>query len=603
MSVPKDLRPSWAFLSGLAFALVLSCGSFQMTVCVFYTALAYFLFRLFTREKDTAPSALPLKKLGKVFLFILWGGLPVLALFIPAFELSQHSNRENARLPYEQYNGTYSMPPKTVYEFLLPAAGVPEESSLEAAIQGGRDSNQNVGNDFLGAFGYIGVWAPFLFFLAFQRKDRKFLFFLSGLGLLALLMAWGRYFPLHQLSCSLLPGVKQFRAPFRFILTYVLAGSALAAYGYQALERALAEKSRISSIALGGGLYSVALILLAFINPTKTWPELIALILGTAGLLMWALTESWKPLGRAFFLSALTLPLFLSGWSDFGTGPSSVYDYETNFPAFSHLKENRTASRYYFGDDLVYPYSVNGRMEGQYFPPDSPMEFNIRSCMGYISLYLEKFQRLQTVPFQTFMRLMGVNGFLFRSEKAELKNLPQKEFPYSRLYQSPPPSTYVTGTGKVVSFSGDDKTLEALKSPDFDPISVTYLSEPLPPAVASQLSGTKGKFTWEVTRDEADSQSLKLHLDQNSLVTVSEVMYPGWKAFVDGSPAPIYTGNYLFRSVFILAGDHQVEFRYVPAWLSPLLWGMIAWCLSAVAYAALQLKRRRTTPIGPAQTN
>jgi hypothetical protein len=588
----KDLRPRWAFLSGLSFALVLSCGSFQMTTCVFYATLAYFLFRLFTRQGPEDP--FPWKKIGEALLFVLWGGLPLLALFIPAFELSRQSNRESAHLAYEQYNGTYSMMPKTVYEFLFPALGVPEASSLESAIQGGTDSQGNVGNDFLGAFGYLGVWVPFLFFLAFQRKDKKLLYFLLGLGLLSILAGWGMYFPLHRLACSLVPGIKQFRAPFRFTLVYVLLGSALLAFGYQTVERWLSEKNRSPALALGAGFYGLFFLVIAFINPSKPLPQWTALVLGAAGLLLWSLTESWKPLGRVFFLAALTAPLLLSGWSGYSRGPASVYDYETNFPALSYLKENRTGGRYFFGNDLLYPVTLNGRLTAQYFPPDLPMEFNLRSYSGYVSLFLEKYLRLQTLPFPTFLRLMAVKGFLFRDEKESLKNLPQKEFPYCRLYEVPPPSTYITGTAKVACFAGDEKTLEAMKSPDFDPSATTYFSELLPPPVASQLSGSKSQISWEVLQDQANTQIFKLHLSQNSMVTFSEVMYPGWKAWVDGSPALLYTGNYMFRSVFVPGGDHQVEFRYEPSWLHPLLLLATLWFLSALAYFLFLLKNRKT---------
>jgi uncharacterized membrane protein YfhO len=45
--------------------------------------------------------------------------------------------------------------------------------------------------------------------------------------------------------------------------------------------------------------------------------------------------------------------------------------------------------------------------------------------------------------------------------------------------------------------------------------------------------------------------------------------FPGWRATVDGAPAPILRANYLFRAVEVPAGESTVEFRYVPTslWL------------------------------------
>jgi len=45
---------------------------------------------------------------------------------------------------------------------------------------------------------------------------------------------------------------------------------------------------------------------------------------------------------------------------------------------------------------------------------------------------------------------------------------------------------------------------------------------------------------------------------------VSEIFYPGWKAFIDGQPTRILRGNYLFRVLEIPAGRHQVLLEFDP---------------------------------------
>ena len=45
----------------------------------------------------------------------------------------------------------------------------------------------------------------------------------------------------------------------------------------------------------------------------------------------------------------------------------------------------------------------------------------------------------------------------------------------------------------------------------------------------------------------------------------SEVYYPlGWKAFIDGEPAPLLRANFLFRAVSVPPGSHVVEMRFEP---------------------------------------
>ncbi|HEY0099417.1 MAG TPA: YfhO family protein, partial [Pyrinomonadaceae bacterium] len=47
-----------------------------------------------------------------------------------------------------------------------------------------------------------------------------------------------------------------------------------------------------------------------------------------------------------------------------------------------------------------------------------------------------------------------------------------------------------------------------------------------------------------------------------AVLVVSEIIYPGWEATVDGVAARIDTTNYLLRGVAVPAGVHRVEMRY-----------------------------------------
>ena len=70
------------------------------------------------------------------------------------------------------------------------------------------------------------------------------------------------------------------------------------------------------------------------------------------------------------------------------------------------------------------------------------------------------------------------------------------------------------------------------------------------------------------------------------LLVLSDVNYPGWQATLDGEAAPIVPANYLFRGVFVPAGEHVVTFRYAPrhwrwAWMMSLLGLVLAVLLLA----------------------
>ncbi len=181
----RSFQPKWAFLSGLCFALVFLCGNFQAAVYVFYAGLAYFLFRfiLARKEKRGAEAKGGRGGLFLLLLFAFWGALPLLAHLIPALEYFRASIRDQAAHHYQNWNAVGSLRPLSIPQFFLPALGVPGGGSLEVAIQS-FDDRVGLENNFFGALGYVGVWAP----LAdgsglFSRAEQEVVLFPRGHGL------------------------------------------------------------------------------------------------------------------------------------------------------------------------------------------------------------------------------------------------------------------------------------------------------------------------------------------------------------------------------------------------------------------------------------
>lgn len=57
---------------------------------------------------------------------------------------------------------------------------------------------------------------------------------------------------------------------------------------------------------------------------------------------------------------------------------------------------------------------------------------------------------------------------------------------------------------------------------------------------------------------------LATETNADQILFLSDVYYPGWKAFIDEAETKIYRADYAFRAVIVPAGKHQVVFTFAP---------------------------------------
>ena len=82
-----------------------------------------------------------------------------------------------------------------------------------------------------------------------------------------------------------------------------------------------------------------------------------------------------------------------------------------------------------------------------------------------------------------------------------------------------------------------------------------------------------------------------------SLLVLTDLHFPGWKARVDGRDAPLERVDYLLRGVMVPPGRHRVEFVYEPAsWTiarAITLAGLLALVAALAAGLTPHIRRRR----------
>ena len=582
--IPKPLN---AFTAGLCFAMLFLCGSFQVTVGAFYGGLAYFAFRFFTAGQKAAADRLSVRSFFLLGFFLFWGALPLLGQLIPTLEFSALTDRRAPDQTYEQSNSRLPLNPATLYQFFFPRLTVPEDKEMAEAIQFG---NTNEETHLAANLGYLGVWAPFFILLAFGHKEKKLVRYLGGFALFTLVLCFGRYTPLHRLLCSFLPGLSIIRVPYRFLFLYILAASALVAFGF---EQRLSEdppKTKILQSLQTPLVYALVLYLAALFRPSMTWREILGLALGTMAFFLPPFLKSkWKPLLTLLWGSALVLPLFLSGLDDFKPAPASNFDFATNSKGLvkgaRHLEPYRLI---FYNSEMGYPIEVGQRNYILNYPQNAACALKIKNFGGYNPLMLQTKKDIGTLPLKPLLQLGAIRGVVTEAAKGSLPDFKLESFPPYYLYEYQKPLPYAYAPPKLVVESDPGRRLGLLQNPDFDAAQTGVLAEPLP-APWSNQSGKPAKLQCQFEKDEPDDQSFALTLDRPNLVIFCEVMYPGWKAFIDGQAAPLFNADYLLRAVYAPAGKHQVEFQFDPSWWLPIRIGLGIWLL--VTFAGLLFTR------------
>jgi hypothetical protein len=122
--------------------------------------------------------------------------------------------------------------------------------------------------------------------------------------------------------------------------------------------------------------------------------------------------------------------------------------------------------------------------------------------------------------------------------------------------------------------------LAAISADGFDPLVESYVEGESGLALAA--SAPERGSAARIVVDAERVVEIEATLERPGVVVLADSFYPGWRASVDGTPAPILATNHLFRGVPAPAGTHRVRFEYLPrsvvfgGALSMLGWSVIA---------------------------
>ena len=110
--------------------------------------------------------------------------------------------------------------------------------------------------------------------------------------------------------------------------------------------------------------------------------------------------------------------------------------------------------------------------------------------------------------------------------------------------------------------SSPEEAMGALLAPGFDPRQHAVV-EGLAPA-AGRRSVCPRDPEVRVVAATRERRTVEIATECAGALVLAETHYPGWRARVDGRPAPLLRANVAFQAVWLEPGRHTVELRYAP---------------------------------------
>jgi hypothetical protein len=293
------------------------------------------------------------------------------------------------------------------------------------------------------------------------------------------------------------------------------------------------------------------------------------------GFLGWLLVWFQKT-GRFCWLPVLII--FLMGdllWFDYGRNPQCDPGlYYPKIPALEKVAQ-----------------SVPGRVIGV-MPPSLAMTQGLNDIRGYDSIDPMRMVALletaaepgrelpyaatlflvpkgngvppSTIKFTPVLDMLGVRYAIIRGDPpAPYHPLFQGNDYWVLINSNALPRVFVPKS--VATTISDGEELEALASPQYNPVDAAYVESPV--ELPALCGGTA-----EITKEIPTHITISAHMETPGLIVLADNWDRGWHAYWNGRPVPVLRANYAVRGVVVPAGTGTLEFVYRPASLILGLW-------------------------------
>jgi hypothetical protein len=613
-------RRSWLrFLWLGAVAGLMVVAHPQLAYYAYIALLAYALGSLWTRRKSGGPYLATGLAGGMLAAFTALA-IAAITLFPMYRYLREDSPRAGPGRGFE-YSASWSLHAEEALALFIPDFS---GTDAQADTYWGKNPFKH-NSEYGGALVFVlGIAA-----VVGLKGDRR-RWGLAATATIALLYALGAGTPIFGILYSVVPGLKNFRAPS--LATFV-AVAALTLLAGLLLDRALARKdpqarSILTKALAIGALASLLIGVIALAGGPglyTTWTSVFGAAPGeprtaafaanvpriVAGALLVALicAASWGAviLWHRGTIRAIHVVVILTGLTALDLlrvdhRYIQVVRYEDFFPPDPGIEALR--SRLVPGERVL---AVGG-----VYPEGFLATYGVPEVFGYHGNQLRWYNELTRYDVRQSVRtaaeleqywLSFLSSPALRALAARYVLLPGKvQLPGYRLLGADQRVAIYVNDGAMpaaavvpeVQVEPDSaRRIQLLWSPTFDPTKTAIVEQPV--LAVGQAGGT-GTATIEGNGD--DTLAVRTHSSGPALLMVSRTYHPSWQAEIDGLSVPVLRVNHALMAVPLTrSGDHRVLLRYRPrivnlaARISAATWVIVL--LATLAAVIRDLRPRR----------
>ena len=134
------------------------------------------------------------------------------------------------------------------------------------------------------------------------------------------------------------------------------------------------------------------------------------------------------------------------------------------------------------------------------------------------------------------------------------------------VYENPEVMPRIYFAKNVKYINSENSFEELLKVKDFHEMTLIEATKSDRSPTSGDLDvGLQEASDFDIIEFKSESVKIKTSGDDGWLI-YSDANLPTWEAYIDGQKTDIYTANYLFKSVFVPKGGHEVIFKYPGLW-------------------------------------